>query len=158
MVDAQIDAFKARIQKRLAEAQPADLSALSQELTKFKVDLTASLEALIPVLETILVDKQLFDIFEEDPPYAPRKRPVKDTDAEEGHKRQMTSEESKELEEQINKFVLKTSREKQELRKAQELEKLQDVDSSCTVATQTTPLEGGTYRQSETDAQAPFDL
>lgn len=37
-VDAYIDAFEERVQKRLAEARLVDLSAFRDELTKFKAD------------------------------------------------------------------------------------------------------------------------
>lgn len=154
MLDAQDNALEARVHKRLAEAQPVDLSDFSQELMKFKANLIASLVAPIPVFESTLADELLFDMFEKYPLCAPKKRSMEETNTEDGHTRQKTSNE--ELDEQITKLVLKTSREEAELRKAQELEKLQDVCSSSMAAVQTTPQEGDFYVQLEAGAQAPF--
>lgn len=159
MVDAPVDAFEARVFRRdLLRPSLQIYQPYSQELIKFKADLIALLAAPIPVPETTPLDEPLFDMFEADPPYALGKRPMKETNAEEGHKRQKTFEEDEELEEQITEFVLKRSRENEELRNAQELERLQGIGSSSMVAIQINPQEGDAHRQLETNAQASFDV
>lgn len=73
------------MQKRLIEAQPADLSALYYELMKFKVELIKSLAAIILVLGHTLVNKLLFDMIGKyQLPHYPRKKPMEDADTEEG--------------------------------------------------------------------------
>lgn len=108
------------------------MSAFRQALTKFKANLITSLAVSITVPESTTIYEPLFDMFEEVSPRAPWKRPMEVIDVEKGHKWQKTSEEDKELEEQITEFILQRSREEEELRKAQELERYQGVGSTGT--------------------------
>lgn len=99
-MDAHVDAFEERVQKRLAKARPADLSAFHAELTKFKADPITSLAALIRVPKPIPGDELIFNMFElEYPlPRALGKRPIEaDDDAEARQVRQKTSEVDEEV-------------------------------------------------------------
>lgn len=103
-VDTRVDAFEARVQKRLDGAQSIDMSAFQQKLAKFKADLIASLAAPITAPEQAPASKDLIDLFALDnPPRAPRKRPIEETESKAGHKWQWTFEKN---EEQITEFVL----------------------------------------------------
>lgn len=77
---------RTKYKKGLAKVRPANLSTFHQELMKFNADLITSLVASIIVPEATPGDEPLFDMFMEDPPRAPGKRLMEDTDADEGHK------------------------------------------------------------------------
>lgn len=94
MVDARVDAFEARVKKRLVEAQPSDLSAFYEELKKFKADFTSSLAAPVIVPDDTS-SKPLFNLFasEDHTHLSHGKRPFVENDGtEERYVYQKTSE------------------------------------------------------------------
>lgn len=84
-IEAHIDAFEERVQKRLVEARLADLSTFSEKLRKFKANLTTSLATPITAPEPTPIYDPLFYLFDSEDPLscAPKKRPIKDDDAAE---------------------------------------------------------------------------
>lgn len=111
MVDACIDVFKERVQKRSAEVQPLDLSALQIEIQTLRVDLRASLAAPVTLLkETSLVP--VLNLFAPNEPTdsSLRKRPCMDEDPQDRHVH------AKRAEEQDFEQALRESRHEVEIR------------------------------------------
>lgn len=104
-MDARVDGFEDRVQKRLEGARPADMAIVQRELAMFKADLMTSLAAPIAAPEEAHVGEDLINLFE-DRPCAPRKRLMEGDDADLAQKRQRTTEEEAELEEAITELVV----------------------------------------------------
>lgn len=61
MVDTRADALEERVQRRLEGGRPAGMSAVTEELAKFKADFLKTLVAPIAVLKVALTGDDIFD-------------------------------------------------------------------------------------------------